>query len=243
MIDDIRDWLEENADGAKALAVAVLAVTLLWWMLADPAVRVGPSPGPGGRVLILLHGHGASKTDLEPVALQLSAMAPRVSFVMPSGTHSMIRGRTWYPSFREDTQEAVRVRMLELRAEARAVATELADDAISDGVSPDQIYVGGFSQGATVALDVVLEDERYGALVSMSGGSLQLDLEPLSERSPLRAFVSHGKSDSVLNISKSRAIVAALEAGQHPVEFVEFDGRHEIPQEVIDALGAFLAAD
>ncbi|MCH8189089.1 MAG: hypothetical protein IIB66_10430, partial [Proteobacteria bacterium] len=96
---------------------------------------------------------------------------------------------------------------------------------ISDGVSPDQIYVGGFSQGATVALDVVLEDERYGALVSMSGGSLQLDLEPLSERSPLRAFVSHGKSDSVLNISKSRAIVAALKAGQHPVEFVEFDGR------------------
>jgi len=242
MIDELRDWLEDNADGVKAVAAALAGAMVLWWLLADPPVEVGPSPGAGSRVVILLHGHGASKTDLEPLAEELALLAPGVSFIMPSGTHRAMMGRTWYPSFREDSQEAVRMRMLEIRAEAREVVTEIAQELTSDGVSPNEIYVGGFSQGATVALDAVLADEQgLGGLVSLSGGALPLDLALLEARGPVRAFVSHGVSDSVLRIGGSQAIVGALRAADHPVEFIEFEGRHEIPDEVVQALGAFLA--
>ncbi len=245
MIDELRDRLEENAGAVKAALVLALVGAFAWWWFADPPVEVGPSPGPTGRVLILLHGAGASKTDLEPLAEQLAQTAPKVTFIMPSAPHSSGLGRTWYPSFTAESQQAVDARMLELRAEARAVVMEIVDDLKSDNVPTKQIYVGGFSQGATVALDVVLTGPagaELGGLVSLSGGALALDLAPLQQRATLRAFVSHGKSDSVLGGGNSKKLVDALEKGGHEVEFLEFDGGHTVPFEAVKSLAAFLSA-
>ena len=245
MIDELRGRLEENAGAIKAALVVAVAIVVTWWWFADPPVEVGPTPGPTSRVLILLHGHGASKTDLEPLAEQLLAAAPNVSFIMPSAPHRTGLGRTWYPSFTADSQQAVDARMLELRAEARAVVMEIVDDLKSDHVPANQIYVGGFSQGATVALDVVLAGPagaELGGLVFLSGGGLAIDLAPLEDRAALRAFVSHGKSDSVVGSGTSKTLVAALQDSDHEVEFVQFEGGHTVAAPAVESLGAFLAA-
>jgi phospholipase/carboxylesterase len=245
VIDALQDRLEEHANAIKVAIAIFVTVGFTWWWLSDPPVEVGPSPAPNRRVLILLHGHGASKTDLEPIAEQLTLLAPNVSFILPSAPHRTGPGRTWYPSFSADSQEAVDARLLELRAEARAVVADIVDDLKSDGVPPQQIYVGGFSQGATVALDVLLTgpaDSHVGGLVWLSGGALALDLAPLATRRGLRAFVSHGTSDSVLGSVKSENLVSALEDNDLEVEFVQFDGGHAIPPVVVQSLGAFLSA-
>jgi phospholipase/carboxylesterase len=239
----VRERLEEHAGSIKYALVAAMLLAFTWWWLADPPVEVGPSPGPTGRVLILLHGHGASKTDLEPLAQKLAVSAPTVTFIMPSAPHRTGLGRTWYPAFTAESQQEVNVRMLELRAEARAVVMAIVEDLKSDDVPAKQIYVGGFSQGATVALDVVLTEpaaSELGGLVSLSGGALAVDLASLEDRTLLRAFVSHGKSDSVLGGGTSLGLVTELEETGHEVEFVHFDGGHEIPPSVVKALGAFL---
>lgn len=241
----MRDWIEDHQDQLKAGVPVVALVALLWWWIADPAVVVGPAPAHGGHALILLHGHGASKTDLQPLAEELARGAPEMTFMMPSGPHRAMMGRTWYPSFTADSQQAVDARMLELRGEARDVALDLIDELQSAGVAPGDIYVGGFSQGATVALDVVMNGAagaNLGGFVSLSGGSLPLELEPLSGLAPQRVFVSHGSRDRVLDAEYSRRLVKALQASGHTVTFVEFEGGHEIAEEARTALAQFLGA-
>ena len=191
--------------------------------------------------------HGASKTDLEPFAEQLLAGAPGWSFVLPSAPHSVgLSGKTWYPSVTSDSQEGLKLEMQKVFAEARDVALDIARDLVSDGVPPEQIFVGGFSQGANVALDVVMSDPegaKLGGLVSLSGGASTLDLAPLGSRPTMRAFVSHGRTDRVLSVGVSRRLAEVLEEGGHEVEFVEFDGGHQIPDEVTESLVAFLNAE
>jgi phospholipase/carboxylesterase len=244
MLDKLKDWLEHYAGLLKLAGVGVLVAAFALWWFTDPPVWVGPSAGANSRVLILLHGHGASKTDLKPLAEKLLQAAPNVSFVLPSAPHSVGAGKTWFPSFREDSQQAVDQRMLELRAQARAVVAGVIDDLKGDGVPAAQIYVGGFSQGATVALDVVLSNEgaELGGLVSLSGGAVKIDLAPLTERAQMQAFVSHGDSDRVLGSSSSKELAAALKANDHEVQFVQFKGGHTIPPEVVQPLGEFLQA-
>jgi phospholipase/carboxylesterase len=239
----MRDLIEGHSAAIKLALLFCLVAGLGWWWSSDPPLEVGPSPGRDGRVLILLHGHGASKRDLKPLAEQLGESVPEMTFIMPSAPHRVGLGKTWYPSFTTDSKDEVEPRLRELRAEARQVVTAIIDELIADGVPADQIFVGGFSQGATVALDVVLAAPGDGApagLVSLSGGALSLDLEPLHDQDLLRAFVSHGKRDRVLGAGRSRSLVKALRGGGHEVEFIQFDGGHAIPPQVVTSLGTFL---
>ncbi|HTM46184.1 MAG TPA: hypothetical protein VL137_14590, partial [Polyangiaceae bacterium] len=171
-----------------------------------------------------MHGRGAPKDDLQSLADELSQAAPGTRFILPAGPHPLGRGRTWYPHFTESTQEAVDRHLLQLRAQARGVVMDIVRDLRAQGIPDERIYVGGFSQGATVALDVVLSPEgsQLGGLISLSGGALELDFAPLKRRALLHAFVSHGRSDPVINNRFSQSLVAALKLGGHEVQLVEF---------------------
>ncbi|MBL4634323.1 MAG: hypothetical protein JKY56_10645 [Kofleriaceae bacterium] len=216
-----------------------------WWWMSDPPVLVGPSPSEARRVVILLHGYGASKDNLVPLAKRLGEYAPETSFILPGAPHSVgISGKTWYPQFRASSQEAMEEKLSEYRAEARDVVMDIADDLMADGTRAGDIYVGGFSQGASVALDVILHEPNasdFGGLVFLSGGSVNLDLSMLASRPLIRAFVSHGKSDPVLGIGRSNQLVEELEVSGHDVTLVNFEGGHSIPHEVVESLGYFLA--
>lgn len=216
----------------------------VWWWISDPPVQVGPDPREAKRVVILLHGHGASKTDLEPLAQMLGEYAPETSFILPSGPHSAgVSGKTWYPQFRASSKQEMEEKLRAYRAEAREVVMDIADELMADGVQAEDISVGGFSQGASVALDVILNEPNasdFAGLVFLSGGSIDLDLSSLTTRPLIRTFVSHGKSDPVLGISRSNRLVRELKAGGHDVTLINFDGGHSIPGEVIESLGPFL---
>jgi len=198
-------------------------------------------------VLILLHGHGASKSDLEPLAEELAAAAAGWSFVLPNAPQRVgITGRSWFPRISAESHSALQLKVDEIRAEAREVVFEILEDLAADGVARNRIYVGGFSQGATVALDVVASEQGgndVGGLVSLSGGAFDVDLESLRDRAQMRDFVSHGRGDQVLSVVKSRRLSELLEKNGHEVVFIEFAGGHQIPREVIESLIEFLQYD
>jgi predicted esterase len=235
-------WGQHTAAIKALLAVLALVVFSVWWFY-EPPVTVGPEASESGRVLILMHGHGAAKDDLQPLANELARTATNVRFVLPAGPHAHGSGRTWYPRFTASSQAELDRRMLELRQEARQVVHDAVTELKASGVAPEQIYVGGFSQGATVALDFVMSPEgaELGGLVSLSGGALDLDLAPLAERAKLRAFVSHGGADRVTEPSSSKALVDALQDGGHDVTPVTFPGGHTIAPVVRQSLATFLA--
>jgi phospholipase/carboxylesterase len=104
--------------------------------------------------------------------------------------------------------------------------------------------LGGFSQGAMVACEVAFSsDEPLAALVILSG--TPLDRAGWKSRMALRkglpVFMSHGRTDNILPYDLAERLHADLVAAGLVVTFIPFDGGHEIPAEVVTALGAFLA--
>ena len=227
---------------AAVLGFALFALFTAWWF-SDPPARVGPRPNATGRVVILCHGHGAPKRDLVPLARRLQVAAPDVTFLMPGAPHREVLGRAWYPSFTAKSQAAVDAKLLEDRAQARRVIVRLIDELLAKGVPASSIYVGGFSEGATVALDVVVNSEvgaEVGGLIWLSGGGPAVELEVLRGRKRLSAFISHGLRDSVVGSGRSLALARLLRDAGHDVVFRPFDGDHEV-RPIAASLGRFLA--
>ncbi|MBN2802398.1 MAG: hypothetical protein JXR91_04845 [Deltaproteobacteria bacterium] len=240
--ESAREWFDVNRAVVKVALVVVAGAILLFWFLSNPPVVVGDARAC--KVVILLHGYGADKNDLVSVARSVTQAAPDTRFILPQAPHSVMGGYSWIPTFQAESKEAVEVKMVEYRKEARKIVVDIINDVVSDGVSPHNIYLGGFSQGGAVALDVILNEEaaaEIGGLLFLSGGGMKLDLDLLASHAPLKAFVSHAKADPMVSVNVSKTLVAALEKGGHQVEFILFDKGHTIAPEALLALRNFMA--
>ena len=106
------------------------------------------------------------------------------------------------------------------------------------------IVLGGFSQGAMVASEVAFRsDTPIAGLVLLSGTVVDEASWRASyaRRRGLPVFVAHGLRDEVLPYAASDRMRQDLHAAGLDVTWCSFDGRHDIPVEVIVALNRFLA--
>jgi len=102
-------------------------------------------------------------------------------------------------------------------------------------VDPARIAVAGFSDGASYALSVGLTNgDLFSAIVAFSPGFVA----PGEPEGRPRIFISHGTQDIVLPIDQtSRLFAPQLVADGYAVEYVEFDGLHLVPDDIVaDAL-------
>ncbi len=102
-------------------------------------------------------------------------------------------------------------------------------------VDPAHLAIGGFSDGASYALSLALANgDLFPRVVACSPGFVTS--APPHGRP--RFFVSHGTADQILPIDQcSRVIVPRLRAMGYDVTYREFEGRHELPADVLaDAL-------
>jgi phospholipase/carboxylesterase len=97
-------------------------------------------------------------------------------------------------------------------------------------VDPSRMAVGGFSDGATYALSLgLINGDLFGRVIAFSPGFL---IEGTPHGTP-RCFISHGTADPILPIDRcSRPIVADLRKRGYDVTFREFNGGHEIPDDI-----------
>ena len=105
----------------------------------------------------------------------------------------------------------------------------------------DRIALAGFSDGASYALSLGPSNgDLFTHLIAWSPGFSD-PADPIVGRP--KVFVSHGSADRVLPVLGSRsAIVPMFEMDGYDIEYVEFDGRHEMPPPIVDrALDWFLA--
>ena len=107
------------------------------------------------------------------------------------------------------------------------------------------VHLGGFSQGAMLACDVVFcQSVRPASLLLLSGTlvaekrwTAALGSRPLV-RFPV--FQSHGEVDPLLGFIQALGLRQFLEERGFAVEFHRFHGGHEIPPPVLTALRTFL---
>ena len=93
-----------------------------------------------------------------------------------------------------------------------------------------RVAVGGFSDGATHALSIGLQNGGiFHSVMALSPGRL-LDV---AHRGRPRVFIAHGTGDHVLPYSRTRAsIVPGLRGSGYSVTFRSFTGGHEVPTSI-----------
>lgn len=216
---------------------------------------VPPTPGePVERVVVLLHGFGAPGDDL--VALAEWIEAPGTAWVFPEAPMELggLYGDSrawWMIDLDRLERDAARGRPSDRSAElpeglaaARAAMIELLDGVRARfALAADRLVLGGFSQGAMLACDVALHNDRpLAGLILLSGTLLaRTEWEPrMPARAGLPVLMSHGTSDALLPLAAAETLRDLLVAAGLVVEWLPFEGGHEIPPPLLEAVSDFL---
>jgi phospholipase/carboxylesterase len=209
--------------------------------------------GSGERTVVLIHGFGAPGDDL--VALAEFIDAP-VRFVFPEAPLDLGglygESRAWWLLDLGQLEEELRTGKLRDRrsevpdglVDARRQVTHLVDQlkarfAIDDA----HLVLGGFSQGAMVALDVALHrDTPPAGLILMSVTLLaESEWSPrMKQLAGVPIFQSHGRHDMLLPFSIAELLRDQLRAAGANVEWCQFLGGHEIPPVVLEGVTKLL---
>jgi phospholipase/carboxylesterase len=119
----------------------------------------------------------------------------------------------------------------------------LAEASQHFGLPIERFVLGGFSQGAMLATDVALRLPLAPAALCILSGGLTNEREwlPLAgNRAGLPVLQSHGRQDTILPFETGEALRDLLANAGARVDFVAFNGQHEIPQAVLQRVAELL---
>jgi phospholipase/carboxylesterase len=213
--------------------------------------------------IVLLHGFGAPGDDLVPLAPLIARFAarggspPKLRFVFPEAPlelDGMFGGRAWWLLDLAALEQELRVgaprdrrgEVPEGLPAARAHVGRFVDQLVARyAIDERRLVLGGFSQGAMVALDVALHRATSpAALVVMSGTLIaERDWSPrLPGLAGTPIVMSHGRRDMLLPFAIAEELKTRLADAGARVDWHPFVGGHEIPPAVLDAVGQLAAA-
>lgn len=126
----------------------------------QPVMTTGRALDEARTAVILVHGRGGSAEEILGLAQQFNMSA--FAYVAPQA-----KDHTWYPeSF---------LAPLERNEPGLSSGLQMIEDVVNtlgeQGIAPENIVIGGFSQGACLALEYVARHaRRYGGVFAFSGG-------------------------------------------------------------------------
>jgi phospholipase/carboxylesterase len=195
------------------------------------AIAIPPANGqPPEYLLILLHGWGADASDLAPLATVFNF--PDVQYLFPNAPfpHPQVpNGRAWYAL---ETPEYTG-----LEASRQMLRDWLLTLPENTGVPLERVFLGGFSQGGAMTMDVGLSLPFKG-LICLSGylhGTPEVKAESLAP-----VFIAHGTEDTVVPVQAAQRLRELLLSLGTTVDYHELEMGHEIPMPVLSALNQFL---
>ncbi len=217
-------------------------------------------PARDAPLVVFCHGFGAPGTDLVSLAPEMVALDPalaRATFAFPAAPIDLSPlglwgGRAWFPIDMQALDLANREGRIDVlaaneppgMAQARK-KLRLTVEALMADRPWSRVVLGGFSQGAMMALDLALRlEEAVAAVVAFS--PTLVDRESWRRAAPRRAglpvFISHGRQDPLLPIRGTEALVALLGDSGVAVDFLPFDGPHTISFEALERAALLVAS-
>lgn len=214
---------------------------------------VGPSDAAA--TCVLLHGFGAPGDDLLELATVFDAP---VRFVVPAAPLELggLYGdsRAWWlidlirlederrRGVARDRLDEVPDGLPEVRGQMMTFIEELS---ARFSIAADQLVLGGFSQGAMLALDVALHRETPPAGLLLMSGTLIADSvwqARMASLAHVPVMMSHGRQDGLLPFGAAELLRDRLKAAGAEVDWVPFMGAHEIPPVVLEHASTLLRA-
>lgn len=199
--------------------------------------------------IVLLHGYGSTNADLAP----LSRVCAGPRWIFPRGFDKIVfgpdyTGYGWFPV------DVMKIREAAQRNQFDEIDKRLAPDLTKASkklslfldeleTSHDKLVLGGFSQGAVVAVETALTfSDQIKALVILSGTVVhEAEWKALcSKHQGLRFFMSHGKNDDVLPYPLAEKLEKLLITGGLKGKMITFNGGHEVPFSLLLDLQPFL---
>ncbi|MEZ6195617.1 MAG: dienelactone hydrolase family protein [Planctomycetota bacterium] len=204
--------------------------------------------GEARSAVIWLHGLGADGNDFPPIIPMLGlpdSLGIRWIFpnapVRPVTLNFGMRMRAWYDvSMLDEERHYPEEDILEATRQIEAlIARERAR-----GIPARRIVLVGFSQGGAIAMHTALRHaERLAGLGALSTYLVRgdaLDEEAADANRDLPVFMAHGTHDPMVKYRWAEAARDRLVALGYPVEFESYPMEHQVVQEEVDDLGAFL---
>lgn len=202
-------------------------------MAGEPILQLGPRDGALAVVLV----HGRNRTPGEMAGLARRLELPEVRFVFPEAS-----GGSWYPkSFLSPLDENEPALGAALRAYASVV-----DGLLAEGLAPDRIVIGGFSQGACLTAEfLVRQPRRYGGAIIWTGGLIGPAGTAWPSPPALRdvpVLLTGSLVDEWVPAERVRATEAVLRAAGADLEVEVFPDRpHEVGEPELVAARRLLA--
>jgi phospholipase/carboxylesterase len=200
-----------------------------------PSRRPDSEPMP---MVLLIHGRGADMNDLADLAPMFDT-AEGCRFVLPNAPKpfepypGMSAGWTWFEGWPPQHASVV---------ESRAEMLRFLDEITEKYPTPEgKLIVGGFSQGALMALDSGLRTQKkLAGIIAMSGGLYEQDLIDLSAHKSLPVLIAHGSQDEVVPVNYARRARAVLENAGLDVDYAEYPMSHQVAMEEAQQVKAFI---
>jgi predicted esterase len=166
----------------------------------QPVFAAGKALGQAEAALILVHGRGATAESILTLGNEL--YHDDFTYLAPQAA-----GNTWYPySFMAPIADNEPGITSALVAVGQAII-----QVVNAGIPHNRIILGGFSQGACVALEFLARNaRRYGGVLGFSGGLIGPDGMPREYDGDLNGTpVFLGCSDVDFHIPKERVELTA----------------------------------
>lgn len=184
-----------------------------------------PAKTVSDRVIIVLHGR---EDTLKPFRhIQSELKLPNFHFLLINGPKKRSKGYIWATlSYNKNP----------LLEESVQRLSRLINDLITQGWSAKNIFLLGFSEGAMIASETVLQyPKKLGGILAISGC---LFLGPLKNNSVSKSasktpwLMTHGKRDRIIPLKETKTKANRLKSIGLPIDWVELPKGHAIEPEI-----------
>ena len=200
--------------------------------------------------VVWLHGMGTTVKDFEPFAEEVADFgAPAARFVFPQApklaltAHRGWETTAWYDVLSDDftSREDERgIRSMHLRV------SQVIRELVAAGTPANQIFLGGFSMGAAMALYTGLrQPQPLAGVIALSGylplaSALSAEITPAGRLTPI--FMGHGAFDDVINPLTAQAGAKLIEGLAETLIWREYNMEHTLCPEEMTHVAQFMTA-
>lgn len=178
-----------------------------------------------------MHGLGDTAAGWTDAMRSISRKFPHIQCKVPTAPTMPItfqggmQTTAWHDI--EDIQNLTK-NEFKYKADTRRLINQLINDEIEKGIDPKRIILGGFSQGAAMAIYCGLQyPQRLGGIVALSGYLCDMELvkkvkDKEMKTTPIVMF--HGKNDMIVQTQYGRMSAMLLKnSGFNDTVWEEFD--------------------